>query len=87
MATQKLQVSRAAAVTPSDTNNIPYVGYPSGPTLACVLYVGGAGNVKVETDGGDIVTFTGLNVGQFVPVNVVKVYATDTTATNIVALW
>jgi hypothetical protein len=87
MATQKLQVSRAAAVTPSNTDNIPYVGYPSGPALACVLYVGGAGNVKVETDGGDIVTFTGLNAGQFVPVNVVKVYATDTTATNIVALW
>ena len=53
----------------------------------CVLYIGGAGNVALTTNGNDIVTLVGLNTGQFVPVQVVKVFATGTTATNIIALW
>jgi len=52
-----------------------------------VLYVGVGGNVKVRTMGGDDVTFTGLAAGQFVPVQCVRIYATGTTATNVVALW
>ena len=87
MATQKLQVSRAAAVTPSDTVDIPYVGYPSGPTLACVIYTGSGGDIRVMTDGGDDVTFVSTNPGTFLPVQVNRVFATDTTATNILALW
>jgi hypothetical protein len=53
----------------------------------CVLYIGGAGNVTMTTNGTDTVTFVGLNGGQFVPVQAVKVFATGTTATNIIALW
>jgi len=53
----------------------------------CVLYIGGAGNVTLTTNGNDIVTFVGLNTGQFVPVQCVKVFLTGTTATNIIALW
>ena len=53
----------------------------------CVLYIGGAGNVTLTTNGGDVVTLVGLNTGQFVPVQVLKVSATGTTATNIIALW
>ena len=52
-----------------------------------MLYVGGAGNLKVLTVGGDEVTLTAVPVGTFVPVNVLRVFATGTTATNIVALW
>ena len=88
MAYQKLQVGRAAAVTPSDTVNIPSVSSQDGSgNNGCVLYVGGAGNVRVLTVGGDDVTFVGLAAGQFIPVQVKRVYATSTTATNIVALW
>lgn len=55
-------------------------------TTGCVLYVGVSGNLKVQTAGGDIITFANLPVG-FVPVQVVKVFSTGTTATNIIALW
>ena len=83
---QKLQVGRAAAVTPSDTTDIqPINGGTS--SNGCVLYIGGAGNVRVTTDGGDDVVFVGLAAGQFIPVQVTRVWATNTTATNIVALW
>jgi hypothetical protein len=83
---QKLQVGRAAAVTPSNTDDIASI---SGGTSnnGCVLYVGGAGNLKVDTIGGDTVTFTGVLGGSFIPVQVTRVYATGTTATSIVALW
>lgn len=83
---QKLQVGRAAAVTPSNTDDIPSV---SGGTSnnGCVLYIGGAGNLKVDTIGGDTVTFNSVLAGSFIPVQVTRVYATGTTATSIVALW
>jgi len=87
MAYQKLQAYRAAAVTPSDTANIPLVSSPTGKNFGCLLYVGTAGNIKVETVGGDEVTLVGINTGAFIPVQVVKVFATGTTASNILALW
>tara|TARA_R100001463_G_scaffold1991_1_gene8571 strand:+ start:1200 stop:1466 length:267 start_codon:yes stop_codon:yes gene_type:complete len=88
MAYEKLQARRAAAVTPSDTATIPSISAADGTgNNGCVLYVGVAGDVKVTTAGGDDVTFTGILAGSFIPVQVVKVFATGTTATNIVALW
>lgn len=86
MANQKLQVERAAAVIPSDTVNISYVG---GGTIdwPCVLYVGTGGDLRVMTAGGDDVVFTGVVSGAFLPVQVIRVYSTNTTASNIVALW
>ncbi len=85
MAYQKLQAGRAASVTPSDTVNIPSVS--GGTNNGCVLYVGSAGNLRVQTVGGDDVTFNNINTGAFIPVQIVKVYATGTTASNILALW
>ena len=85
MAYQKLQSGRAAAVTPSDTINIPSIN--GGVNNGCVLYVGGAGNLKVLTVGGDEVTFADIQGGTFVPVQVLRVFSTGTTATGIVALW
>jgi hypothetical protein len=85
MSYSKLQAGRAAAVTPSDTVNIPAV--TGGTNNGCVLYVGGTGTLKVTTIGGDDVTFTGVPTGTFIPVHVVKVWATGTSATSIVALW
>lgn len=88
MAYQKLQISRAAAVTPSDTVDIPSVSTQNGTgNNGCVLYVGGYGDVRVLTAGGDDVTFVGINGGTFVPVQVLRVFATNTNATNIVAMW
>ena len=85
MAYQKLQVGRAASVTPSDTANVPSVS--GGTNNGCVLYIGSAGNLRVQTVGGDDVTFNNINTGAFIPVQIVRVYATGTTASNILALW
>lgn len=88
MSYQKLQAYRAADVTPNDSADIPSVSTQDGSgNNGCVLYIGGAGNIKVTTAGGDTVTFTGLLAGMFLPVQVLRVWSTDTTATNIIALW
>ena len=58
-----------------------------GTQEGAVLYIGGAGHLKVTTVAGDDVTFNGLQAGTFFPVNVIKVFSTGTSATNIIALW
>lgn len=68
---------RAAAVTPSDTAEIQ----------GLALYVGGAGNVALITEGGDTVTFTAPPVGSIIPIRFTKVLATGTTATLLLRLW
>lgn len=68
----------AAAVTPSDANDLTNV------TRA--LWVGTAGSVQVTMRAGQTVTFSNMNVGWH-PIRVRRVWATGTTATNIVAVW
>ena len=72
-----------------DTISDAYVVYlkPDIKNQGCVLYVGVGGSVRVLTIGGDDVTFQNLNNGQFVPVEIVKVFSTGTTATGLIALW
>jgi hypothetical protein len=53
----------------------------------CNLYVGGAGNVSVVTIGGDIATFFAVPAGIVLPIQVVRLRATSTTATNVMGLW
>lgn len=53
----------------------------------CFLYVGGTGNVSVITIGGDQITFNGVPAGTTLPIQVVKLRATGTTATLVNALW
>lgn len=69
----------AAAITPHDTNNLP--NFTRG------IYVGTAGNLKVEMIGGQTVTFANVAAGMTYPLRVRKVFATDTTAAALVALW
>jgi len=52
----------------------------------CVLYVGGSGDLKVDTISGSTVTFKAVPIG-FFPVQVKKIYETGTTASSIIALW
>ena len=88
MAYQKLQVSNAAVVNPSDTVNIPSLSTsPEQRNNGCVLYVGVTGDVRVLTAGGNDVVFKSVAGGTFMPVQVLRVFNTNTTATNIVALW
>jgi hypothetical protein len=73
-------------------SNTSYSIYQESPQTGfnnqgAVLYIGGAGNLKVTTSGNDEVLFLGVQAGTFFPVNVVKVWATGTDCTNIIALW
>jgi hypothetical protein len=85
MAYQKLQPSRASVVTKSNTVDIPNPG--NGQVEGCVLYIGTGGILRVLTAGGDDITFTNIPNGTFLPVQVIRVFASDTTALNIIALW
>jgi hypothetical protein len=66
----------AAAVTPSDTTE----------QYGTAIYVGGAGNVTVLTEGGQTVTFTAPPVGSFLWIKFTKVMVA-TTATLLLRLY
>ena len=68
----------ATTFTNSDTEYLPT---PS------VIYVGGTGNVKVTTAQGDDTIFLGLQPGQVIPVQVIRVWATGTTAINLLRIY
>ena len=70
---------RAVAITGNDSTDLTV--FPRA------IYVGGAGNVKVTTIGGDTVTFSGALAGTIIPVRVTRVFSTDTTATNLLGLY
>jgi hypothetical protein len=57
----------AVAITKSDTDDNSFHG----------IYVGTTGNVKVKTQGGTTVTFTGVPAGAIIPVKTQLVYSTD----------
>lgn len=59
----------------------------TAPKTPTGIYVGGAGNVKVDMQGGGTVTFTAPPVGSTLAVAVTKIYKTGTTATLLVALF
>jgi hypothetical protein len=66
------------AVTPSDSTVLD---------TTRALYIGGAGAVAVVTKGGTTLTFSAVPVGTVLRLRVTKVMATNTTATNILALY
>lgn len=68
----------ARAVVKSDSANM---------VTPAVIYVGGGGNVRVTTFSGDNVTFVGLGGGTILPVQVVRVWTTGTTATDLIAIY
>lgn len=69
----------AAAITPNDSVDL---------TVATRgIYVGSAGDVKVDMLGSGTVTFTSLQAGTVLPVRATRVYSTGTDATGLIALW
>ena len=69
----------AVAITPSDSTDLV--------TRSRALFVGGAGNLNVRMAGGMDCVFTSVTAGTLLPIQVDRVYATSTTATNIVAVY
>lgn len=83
------------ALSPSSAGGATddYVIY-NAPTIGCILYVGGSGNLVVQMAAAkDLppstnpeITFQTIPASAFMPFQVVRVDST-TTASNIVALW
>ena len=74
----------AFVVVPSDTTDFKD---DAGEFVPRAIYVGVSGNIKVDMLGnGTAVTFSNVPVGMW-SIRVSKLYATGTTATNIVAVY
>ena len=67
-------------ITPSDETMVP-----RAPTRA--LYIGVGGNLTVDMGAGRSVTFVGVLGGTILPIRVDMVFATGTTATDIIGLY
>lgn len=70
----------AKVVTPHATDSLPAI---------CRLWVGGAGNLNVVTDGGETVLISGLQTGSMTPegLGIARLLVVNTTADLIVAVW
>ena len=80
----------AETAVQSDTVNLTTLasgGVPGKAYCYRALYVSGAGDVKVVTMGGSTVTFSAVPAGTVLPVAVVRVFSTGTTATGLVGMW
>ncbi len=86
MSKHKLIAERGAPVIPSDTTDIISIADPTVYSGGSLLFVGTGGDVKVRTQGGDDVTFAGVADGSFLPVVVVRVFDTGTSASNLVSM-
>ena len=81
---QSLQPTSALAVTPSDTVAILK---PTGvASRGCLIYVGTSGDLAVTTAGGDNIVFKAVPQGMILPVQVLKVLASGTTAADLISL-
>ncbi len=69
----------AAAILPDDAAELSHA------TRA--LYVGGTGDVSVQLLAGDIVTLANLPAGTLLPIRIIRVLASGTSATSLVGLW
>jgi hypothetical protein len=63
-----------------------YSIYAAQEQGGCALHISTGGTVKLETPGGDVINLTATS-GSFLPIQAVKVFATGTSATGIVAIW
>ncbi len=70
--------TKAFDITPSDTADLA--------EIPRYVYVGSAGDLKVDMMDGGTVTFTAVPAGTLLPIRVTRVYLTGTTATGIVGL-
>lgn len=88
MATFNLQAFNAQVVSPNDSQDLVLSGgVITGIDNGACLYIGTGGNITITTIGGQTVTLNNLADGVFVPIQVKRVFATGTTASDILALY
>ena len=78
MASNTSPATHFVAVTPSDSADIPQTR---------ALYVGTTGDVACHNGSGTSVTFVGVPAGAVIPVQTSRVMSSNTTASDIVALY
>lgn len=82
--------NRGVAITTSDTVNFDGTTYSASPATAPIpcdaLYVGGAGVVEAVFPDGSVVAFTAV-AGELLPLRLIRVNDTNSTATLMVALY
>lgn len=66
-------------ISPDDLSTLPFVPR--------AIYVGGSGDIAAMLFTGDIIVFTNAVAGTVLPLRVVKVFRTGTTATNLIGLY
>mgnify|MGYP006097693707 FL=1 len=71
------QAIKSVDVTPDDNQDLAIIG--------AIIFVGGGGNLEVTTVSGDTVIYKNLPDAYTLPVQVRRVKATNTTATDIIA--
>lgn len=78
----------AMAITPSDTDDLPL--YQANGLLTNAIHVGTAGTdadvVEAVMQDGSVVSFT-VVAGEVLPIAVRRINETNTTASNLVALY
>jgi len=82
----ELTVNFAAGITNGDD----YILFKKDQNNGCVFYIGTATAgqaVQVQTSGGDIQLIPNVVQGSYQPVSIKQLYASNTTASNIIALW
>lgn len=82
-------VNAASGLTSPGANAFAITGNDSTDLTNATrgIYVGGAGDVKVTMVGSGTVTFAAVPAGSTLPVRAARVFATGTTATNLIGLY
>lgn len=80
--------NKSTSITPSDTDNItPPAGV--SPLRRCCdgIYVGGAGDIVWVQEDGTTQLLKAVPVGTMLPIRAKRIDSTNTTASNLVALY
>lgn len=73
---------------PSPENYIIYLDPDANHGVGAIIYIDQDADVKVKTVAGSEVTYEGLKAGTFLPVQVIRVFTTGTTASlKLIANW
>jgi hypothetical protein len=88
MPVNTFQGFNAQDIIPSDSSPITIGGSSiEGLDNGVVLYVGSGGDIQVTMIGSQVVILVNVPSGTFLPIQVNKVWASNTTASNILAFY
>ena len=83
------QAFNAQTVTPDDNVDLSLAGgtITEGTNSGACIYIGTGGDIQVTMLGGQTVIFVNVPDGTFLPIQVKRVWASNTNAGDILALF